>query len=314
MRLYLAGWQASRRARELEVIHKGGLRNRCFSFANLVKIGKFPYHIAGFEGSYQACIENKVGIMADSGVVSYRSYRAKLEKLGKDTSVIPSPEEFVELYVEWVKKNKHLWDFYVTVDMEPRASNVLKWLIRVEKMGIRPMPVFHGDTDIDWLNRYVDRGYKYIGIGGSYLARSSRPRLLRQYLDGVFNFGAKHGVKFHGLGATTPWVMLTYPWKSVDSSWWSRSAGYGSIMDWNPVTCRMSILHISPRVSKAPGQRFKQNALSMEALRKHVEAQGFDFETLRNDFTARHIYNCKALYALCDTATKRHKSGFAALV
>src|ERR1035438_5522922 len=90
MRIYLSGWQASNAKRELAVIRAGAMKYRCFSFASTVKIPGFPYHLPHIEGSVQACIKNGIGIMMDSGVVGFRTYKTSLKKAGKDLSKIPT--------------------------------------------------------------------------------------------------------------------------------------------------------------------------------------------------------------------------------
>jgi hypothetical protein len=79
------------------------------------------------------------------------------------------------------------------------------------------VPVFHGDSSIDWIRKYHDLGHNLIAIGSHKSMRASRKQLA-EYLHEVFNLGAKLGVEFHGLAMTSPWIMLTFPWASVDSS------------------------------------------------------------------------------------------------
>ena len=254
--------------------------------------------------------------MMDSGIISYRGYKRTMLRRGKDISKLPDEDTFRELYVEFVKKHQKDWDFCVTVDMKPVAADVLKQHKKIESMGIRPVPVYHGDVDVEWLKRYVDMGYNFICLGGSApafggsaaVARTDK-RVKSQYLDRVFNFGAKHKVEFHGLGLTSPWTMLSFPWRSCDSSWWSRSAGYGSIMRWNDVTDRMSVLHISPKISKAQAKDalFKANKTAMQRLREELKEEGFDLDLLRDDFTERHVYNAMSMMKLAETATKRRR-------
>lgn len=313
MKIYLAGWQASRRLRELEVIHKAGIDGRCFSFANLFKIKGFPYYINGFQGSYEACLENNVGIMMDSGVFSYRNYKQLLLKKGESLDDFPTEEEFIDMYVAYCKEHSKKWDWYATVDMERSAPKIYKWHKLVLSKGIKPAPVYHGDAGLDWIKRYHDLGHDFIALGSHKTLRSSR-RHWSQYLDAAFNEGARLGVEFHGLAMTAPFVMLGWPWRSVDSSWWTRSAGYGSIMHFDPVKERMSILHVSPRIGDAKGQGLKHNSVAMGKLKEEVEAQGFDFEMLQTDFTARHIYNAKAMMLLAQTATKKQRSSWEQLV
>lgn len=317
MRVYLAGWQASRGPREATVTKRAGVKHRCYTFANLFKIAGFPYYIKGFEGSYQASLAAGVGILMDSGVVSYRGYLKTQERRGKSIAKLPTSDEFLQLYAGYCKRNKKDWDDFLTVDMEPEAASTLVWHEKIEALGLRPMPVFHGDTDAAWLKKYADKGYKYIGLGGSYLHRSSRPREMRFYLDSAFNIGAKYGLEFHGLGMTTPWVMMEYPFRSCDSSWWSRSAGYGSIMRFDTVRERMSIMHVSSQVcGRVDGKvgLLKQNTVAMRRLADELKEEGFDLAVLREDFTERHVYNAIAMMKLGEHASKRQKTRWETLV
>src|SRR5690349_19610018 len=101
MIVHLSGWQASRRERELRVIKAGVVKHRCFSFAMLQQIPGLPYYLKHLTGSYEACLENGIGIMADSGVVSYRSHKANLirTKDEKGLAKLCSHDAFIEQYV-----------------------------------------------------------------------------------------------------------------------------------------------------------------------------------------------------------------------
>lgn len=314
MRVILAGWQASRRKREEEVLRRVKVQGRCFSFANLFKIKGFPYYISGFEGSYEACCEAKIPLMIDSGVVSYRGFIAAMTKRGKTDLVakLPTHKQFAELYAEWVIANaRPNWDFYVTVDFQPKAPLILEWHKYVEKLGLRPTPVFHGDVHLDWLKKYVDKGYKKICLGGTTLSRSGK-RVIGQYFDGVFNFGAKHGIIFHGLAQTSPWIMCSYPWDTVDSAWWTKAAGYGTIMKFDPVGERMGCFHISEKFCASAGKdaMFKNNKFAMSKLKSELKQDGFDIKLLQSDFTERHVYNAKAMVDMAEYATKRHRGSW----
>jgi intein-like protein with splicing domain/LAGLIDADG DNA endonuclease family protein len=215
MKAYLAGWQASTTARETRAIKAGVIKNRCLSFANLVKIDGFPWYLPGAEQGYHACLKHGVGIMMDSGVYSFRTYKAYLERKGKGLGNLPEAEEYTRLYVDYCKEFSHLWDFYVTIDFGIVAKENFERHVKLEKMGIRPVPVFHGDDSVEYLRRYADRGYKFICIGASRFDRAV-PRM-RQYLDIVFNAAVKWDLEFHGLAMTSPWLVLDYPWRSIDS-------------------------------------------------------------------------------------------------
>ncbi len=304
---FLAGYQASTTERELRLVNSGAVTHRCFSFANLVKIPGLPYYLPGAMQGYQVCLKHGVGIMMDSGVFSYRTHRAYLKRTGKDLSQLPSEEAYVELYVDWCKKHQKKWDFYVTIDLDIFSEENCVRHAMLEKMGIRPMPVVHGDDSIDkYLKIYADRGYTYICIGVYRKLRTTVSQQ-RRYLDAVFNVGAKLGLEFHGLAVTTPWMVLSYPFRSIDSSSWSRAAGYGSIMRFDSHTERMSTLHISERMSSS--SKLHQNSAALARVKKEIEAEGYDFTELQNDHTARHQYNAATMQKLVKAADAKHRTG-----
>jgi hypothetical protein len=130
---------------------------------------------------------------------------------------------------------------------------------------------------------------------------------MRRYLDGAFELGARLGLEYHGLGMTSPWIMLDFPWKSIDSSSWSRVAGFGSIMDWDQDTGRLTTLHVSRRNSGAA--KLHGSGSAVGCVREHVEARGYDFGKLRRNLLYRHQYNAMTMAAMAKSATRRHAAG-----
>jgi hypothetical protein len=171
-------------------------------------------------------------------------------------------------------------------------------------MGIKPVPVFHGDDSIDFIKKYADLGHDLIAIASWKTLRTNK-NAFKQYLYNVFNTASKWGVKLHGLAFTSPWAMVNYPWYSVDSSSWSRFASFGAIIKFNPVTHRLFNVRISRRRSNIE-HFIKTNPMALEALREEVAAEGFDLEELRDDFVLRHVYNARTMHVLTDYATKLH--------
>lgn len=307
MLVHLAGWQASTEARESRLIKAGAIKARCISFANVVKIPGFPYYVKGIDLGYQTCVKYKIPIMMDSGVFSYRRYgerlRAKNDK--KALAQFPSEKEFIRLYVEFCKANASKWSFYVTTDITVVGADNWKRHEYLEKLGLRPTPVYHGDgsSDLDYLRRYADKGYKKICIGSSPILRTS-DKQKRHYFDATFNQLIKLGMVAHGLGFTTPWMMAEYPWDTVDSSSWSRAAGYGSIMRFSEETMRLETIHVSDVISSA-GQLHAVSDVAMKRLRKEVEAEGYDWHELQTDHTARHLCNARTMNKLGEWASRQ---------
>ncbi len=312
MKMFLAGWQSGTHERELRLLDAGVIGARCFSFANLIEIPGLPWYLPGVDAGYSLCVKRKIPIMMDSGVYSFRTYRAYLERKGKSTSSLPDDAGYIKLYVDFCKKHGKNWDFYVTVDFTRDCAANLKIHQKLEKMGIRPVPVFHGDDSTDYLKRYADRGYDYICIGN--LPRKERKGVsaMRRYLDAVFNEADKLKLSFHGLGMTSPWLMIDFPWRSVDSSSWARVAGFGSILGWDERTRRITTLHISEKQSAS--SRLHNSASAMASVKEHVEADGYDFEMLRTDHIYRHQYNAYTMLKMAEFAGKQHRTRWRSLV
>jgi hypothetical protein len=307
MRWYASGWQATNKDRELAVIRGGSLKYRCFSFTMLTKLpGMGSYYVPGMEQAYQACLENNVGIMMDSGVIGYRYYKLKAAKARKE--FVLDDNAFIDAYVKYAKANRKKWDFYVTVDFAVNAQEILERQGVLEKLGIRPVPVFHGDQSVDFLKRYADKGYKLIAIGSPpVINRNLKDK--RRYLDLCFNEGEKLGLKFHGLAMTAVWQITAYAFWSIDSSSWSRAASTGCIMRFDPHTARMSVLHISDRVCKGRGMETGQGKRLVGMLRSELKAEGYDYDELATDFVPRHVYNAASMGHLVSYANKR-QGGF----
>jgi len=135
-------------------------------------------------------------------------------------------------YVRFLKKHAKHFDVYANLDVIGNAELTYKNQKWFEKRGFKPCPVWHIDSDVKWLQRYIDEGYDYICIGAMVGVSSV---ILRQLLDMVWseiltdNKGIPK-IKVHGFGMTSFSLMKRYPWYSVDSTSWVISPGFGSIL------------------------------------------------------------------------------------
>jgi hypothetical protein len=160
----------------------------------------------------------------DSGAYSYHLQTLKSKRQQslsrKDAEVI------IDKYVDWVYEVDFRFDFIVTFDYLPDAA-ITEWATkRIEKRGLRPVPVYHMASPINVLRRLIDDGYTLICIGGLH---TRNPKKLRPFLDQVFNFTEKHGTRCHGLGIGSS-DMLNYPWFSVDSTTWLVTGYCGAVL------------------------------------------------------------------------------------
>lgn len=263
----------------------------------MMKIPGLPYFLPGTEQGYQECRKRGVAIMMDSGVFSYRTHKAYLIRTGKPIDQLPTDEDYVKLYVKWCRQFHEQWAFYVTIDFAADCKANYERQLMLEKKGIRPLPVYHGDDSLDYIKKYADLGYTYMCVGAtSSMRRTVTAR--RRYLDAVFSIGAKIGMQFHGLAVTAPWAVIEFPWKSVDSSAWSRAAGYGCLLHFNPETGRMATIRISTRGAKSGPVVLPTKGRYAEKLTEWLAAEGYDIKELQTDHIARHEYNAFTMQKL----------------
>lgn len=142
--------------------------------------------------------------------------------------------EYMDDYAAFVKKYASGIDYYANVDVIPDPELTWKNQKYLEnEHGLTPVPVVHYRTDLKWLQRYIDEGYEYIGLGG--LVGSTKQEHCQQWLDRAFNLvcdtkDRKPKVRIHGFGVTVYSLLLRYPWFSVDSTTWTKVAAFGGIL------------------------------------------------------------------------------------
>jgi hypothetical protein len=140
---------------------------------------------------------------------------------------------YLDQYAAFLKRYGQGIDFYVTVDVifNPELSwKSLKYL--EEKHGLSPVPVIHDKTPLKWLDKHIEAGYDFIGIGG--MGQDSTKQSYKKWTDSVFDRlcsfpDRKPRIKTHGFAVTSYDLMIRYPFYSVDSSSWAKAAGFGSL-------------------------------------------------------------------------------------
>lgn len=140
--------------------------------------------------------------------------------------------DYVDTYCQFVIDYKHAIDYYATVDVlfNPKMSwKVLKYIEK--QWGLNPVPVIHFGTDIKWVEKHLNAGYDYIGIGG--LGQEITKASYFDWCDPVFTMlcDAKGMplVKTHGFAMTSPSLISHYPFYSVDSASWAKAGAFGRL-------------------------------------------------------------------------------------
>lgn len=173
------------------------------------------YILETFEAGEKKCItaQNDVGsdnFLLDSGAFTFMNGR-KISKLKMD--------EFIERYIEHIKKNGVKFFFEMDVDSIFGYEQVKIWRNKLERaVNIQSIPVWHKSRGIDEFKRLADE-YSYIAVGGfaiKELKQKEYPLIKKMII-----YAREKGVKVHGLGFTNLKYLSDMPFYSVDSSTWS---------------------------------------------------------------------------------------------
>lgn len=293
-----------------------GSRFRCFSFAYTGSDS--PMFSAEASKALDWCLENNVRVFLDSGAHSFHKilYYGSHLKGANRMERVKKVDEMVTLfsmnfakYVRRCFKTDRLFDFYVTLDFAKDCPVIYAMTERLVSLGIRPVPVYHGDSSLDWVRKYIDLGHKLIGVGRHSIGKNTQDGTHRYYSK-VLDFCGKHGVVCHGF-AITGASMFELPWYSCDSTSYIKSAAYGRIFIIRPDKQRIGTVHISSRYAEASGYGALE-ALAKEPyryLRDLVEARGFDLEELRRNRNQRILYNAKVIIEASEKrASSKYKS------
>lgn len=141
---------------------------------------------------------------------------------------------YLDRYADFIRKYGDGIDYYATVDViyNPELSwKSLNYLI--QEQGLKPVPVIHHRTPLHWLDKHLEAGFTYIGLGG--LGQQSTKSSYYDWADRVYNHLCDDSdrlpcVRTHGFAMLSYELLLRYPWWSVDSTSAFKVAGNGSIL------------------------------------------------------------------------------------
>lgn len=303
---------------EEEFFKKAGSRYRCFSFAYC---GYGSPLISGRHmRALDQCLDLGVHIFMDSGAHSFHNMIYRGKTLGASVSLVDRRQAIMETakpflanyakYIRWCYQQKKHFDFYVTLDTDRDCQTVWDCTKQLEGMGIHPVPVYHGDQPIEWVQRYIDAGHKIIGVGISRVGKESLIGV-RRYYDTVIDYCTKRSVACHGFAVTGD-IMWEYPWYSADSTTWLKAAAYGKILDIRPEKQRTALIHVSNKYSSSTAYGQFQNLAP--SVRKHirdeVERRGFDLDRVQREIPYRATYNAKVLVDAVEAHTRKQHKDF----
>jgi hypothetical protein len=230
-------------------------------------------------------------IFLDSGAFSVYTGKVKID---------------IDNYISFIKKYEDYLDVYANLDVigDPEASySNQKYM---ESKGLTPLPCFHQGSDEKYLRQYLDEGHTYIALGG--LVGAGVGIHLSKGLDRLFlyYFTDKEGkakIKVHGFGITSLRLLFRYPWYSVDSSTWVKSAGFGQIymprydckLDRFAFDERSRILWVSKEAKEFVGRKhyFDYSQVERVMFDKYFDLIGTSIEDLLISHSARRLANIR---------------------
>lgn len=289
--LYLSG-NGSSNINEQDLIDNG-CKYRCYSYAYTCKDAF--YYTKKMAEALKCSLDNKIGVMMDSSAHSFHQLASKGLRKRRGRFRVADTEELktlvIKQYSDYAKKHGKEWDFYVNFDYIKHAPTVYDMQQRLEKKGLEPIPCYHGDMGLEYLERYCKEGYKLVGIGTVKFYGAYKDK--RRHFDRIFDMSEKHGVLLHGFAMTGLSLMFQYPWYSVDSATWAKTAAYGSILHVDRNRNIIGEIHIT---DKRVEGKTRYNALPKDLqrdIKRTAESFGFDFKELQIDGRMRSLYNVK---------------------
>jgi len=199
-------------------------------------------------------------------------------------------------YITYLKKNKDKINYYANLDEIGNAEKSQQNLERMEKEGLKPIPVYHYGENIEVFKKMCDK-YPFIALGG--MVPISTQNLI-PWLNEVFAYICeKDGstkIKIHGFGMTTFNLLTKYPWYSVDSVSPIMTAAMGGLYTEDGKTISVA------RSSKIPYSI--QLYLKGELNNKKDSMKEFSFDTIRSSYKARIIINLRYIMELEEKLTE----------
>ena len=160
---------------------------------------------------------------------------------GGFTASYKNVEISIDDYAKFIRKHSSVISMYANIDEIGNAAVTLRNQLKMESMGLRPLPVIHFGTKPEELVRYHRHGYEYMCLGGLVpqvprmvpAIRAGRRCDALDWLDECFEIATELGIKIHGFGCTTWDIVEAYPWASIDSASWAAGYMWGALMFWD---------------------------------------------------------------------------------
>lgn len=174
----------------------------------------------------------------------------------------------LDTYMEYLRTWKDLIHVYAALDVIGSAEGSFENYLRMRDAGLDPIPCFHHGEPLSWLEKYVEAGATYIGLGAvAKASTATRWAFLREVFQ---RFPDPAKVGFHGFGVTAEDMLTAFPWKSCDSTAAVMTASFGTIIT--------PFGNATVAEGLDAGRSAKQTPAVMDKLRSWVESVGGDWD------------------------------------
>lgn len=147
----------------------------------------------------------------DSGAFSFHSLKVEID---------------IDEYIDTIKKDEI--KNYSALDVIGDPESTLKNYNYMLSKDLNPTPCFHINTDINYLDYYLDTTDK-LAIGGMVKARNIHPNLKKIWSKILLK---DKKIKVHGFGVSSPDIASSYPWHSIDSSSFAAITKFARASAW----------------------------------------------------------------------------------
>ena len=158
----------------------------------------------------------------DSGAFSFKNLKVKID---------------LDEYIDTIKKDKI--KNYSSLDVIGDPEKTLKNYLYMKSKDLKPVPCFHINTDINYLDYYLKESDR-LAIGGIVQAKNIEVNL-KKIWSKILNKNNK--TKVHGFGISNPEIAVNYPWYSIDSSSFNCVTKFSRASEWNSQINNFDILN-----------------------------------------------------------------------
>lgn len=170
-------------------------------------------------------------------------------------------------YMEYLRTWKDLIHVYAALDVIGSAEGSFENYLRMRDAGLDPIPCFHHGEPLAWLEKYVEAGATYIGLGA--VAKASQAARFAFFREVFQRYPDPAKVGFHGFGITAGPMLLSFPWKSCDSTAAVMTAAFGTMIT--------PFGNVSVGAGLDAGRSAKQTVSVMGALEEWATSIGGDW-------------------------------------